>query len=252
MDFWGHLDELRASIVKIIVAVLVAGIAAFCCKDLLFSVVMAPSRDSFITYRLFSRLTGHASRFSVDLFNPELAQQFIVHMRVALWMGLLVVSPYVIYLLYRFVAPGLYAHERRYAVRAVGSGYIMFILGVALNYFLIFPLTFRFLGTYQVSSDDVPNQIALTSYIDILLMLSFLLGVVFEMPVLAWLLAKMSVLTPRFLTRYRRHAVVVALILAAVITPTGDALTLSLVALPVYALYEVSILVVRRTVAARK
>ena len=251
MDFWGHLDELRASIVKIIVAVLVAGIAAFCCKDLLFSVVMAPSRDSFITYRLFSRLTGHASRFSVDLFNPELAQQFIVHMRVALWMGLLVVSPYVIYLLYRFVAPGLYAHERRYAERAVGSGYIMFILGVALNYFLIFPLTFRFLGTYQVSP-DVPNQIALTSYIDILLMLSFLLGVVFEMPVLAWLLAKMSVLTPRFLTRYRRHAVVVALILAAVITPTGDALTLSLVALPVYALYEVSILVVRRTVAAHK
>lgn len=251
MDFWGHLDELRASIVKIIVAVLVAGIAAFCCKDLLFSVVMAPSRDSFITYRLFFRLTGHASRFSVDLFNPELAQQFIVHMRVALWMGLLVVSPYVIYLLYRFVAPGLYAHERRYAVRAVGSGYVMFILGVALNYFLIFPLTFRFLGTYQVSP-DVPNQIALTSYIDILLMLSFLLGVVFEMPVLAWLLAKMSVLTPRFLTRYRRHAVVVALILAAVITPTGDALTLSLVALPVYALYEVSILVVRRTVAARK
>lgn len=251
MDFWGHLDELRTSIVKIIVAVLVAGIAAFCCKDLLFSVVMAPSRDSFITYRLFSRLTGHASRFSVDLFNPELAQQFIVHMRVALWMGLLVVSPYVIYLLYRFVAPGLYAHERRYAVRAVGSGYIMFILGVALNYFLIFPLTFRFLGTYQVSP-DVPNHIALTSYIDILLMLSFLLGVVFEMPVLAWLLAKMSVLTPRFLTRYRRHAVVVALILAAVITPTGDALTLSLVALPVYALYEVSILVVRRTVAAHK
>lgn len=251
MDFWGHLDELRASIVKIIVAVLVAGIAAFCCKDLLFSVVMAPSRDSFITYRLFSRLTGHASLFSVDLFNPELAQQFIVHMRVALWMGLLVVSPYVIYLLYRFVAPGLYAHERRYAVRAVGSGYVMFILGVALNYFLIFPLTFRFLGTYQVSP-DVPNQIALTSYIDILLMLSFLLGVVFEMPVLAWLLAKMSVLTPRFLTRYRRHAVVVALILAAVITPTGDALTLSLVALPVYALYEVSILVVRRTVAAHK
>ena len=251
MDFWGHLDELRASIVKIIVAVLVAGIAAFCCKDLLFSVVVAPSRDSFIIYRLFSRLTGHASRFSVDLFNPALAQQFIVHVRVALWMGLLVVSPYVIYLLYRFVAPGLYAHERRYAVRAVGSGYIMFILGVALNYFLIFPLTFRFLGTYQVSP-DVPNQIALTSYIDILLMLSFLLGVVFEMPVLAWLLAKMSVLTPRFLTRYRRHAVVVALILAAVITPTGDALTLSLVALPVYALYEVSILVVRRTVAAHK
>ena len=122
----------------------------------------------------------------------------------------------------------------------------MFLLGVALNYFLIFPLTFRFLGTYQVSS-AVPNQIALTSYIDILLMLSFLMGVVFEMPVLSWLLAKMGVLKASFMTRYRRHAVVVVLIVAAIITPTGDAVTLTLVALPIYALYEVSILVVRRT-----
>jgi sec-independent protein translocase protein TatC len=122
----------------------------------------------------------------------------------------------------------------------------MFLLGVALNYFLIFPLTFRFLGTYQVSS-AVPNQIALTSYIDILLTLCFLMGVVFEMPVLSWLLAKMGVLKASFMTRYRRHAVVVVLIVAAIITPTGDAVTLTLVALPIYALYEVSILVVRRT-----
>ena len=167
-------------------------------------------------------------------------------MRVALWAGLLIVSPYVLYVLFHFVAPGLYAHERRHAVRAVGCGYIMFLAGVALNYFLIFPLTFRFLGTYQVSP-DVPNQIALTSYIDILLMLCFLLGVVFELPVLSWLLAKMGVLKAQFMTRYRRHAVVVVLIIAAIITPTGDAVTLSLVALPIYALYEVSILVVRRT-----
>ena len=122
----------------------------------------------------------------------------------------------------------------------------MFLLGVALNYFLIFPLTFRFLGTYQVSA-DIPNQIALTSYIDILLMLCLLMGVVFELPVLSWLLAKIGVLKASFMSRYRRHAVVVVLIVAAIITPTGDALTLSLVALPIYALYELSILVVRRT-----
>ena len=122
----------------------------------------------------------------------------------------------------------------------------MFLMGVALNYFLIFPLTFRFLGTYQVS-DAVPNQIALTSYIDMLLMLCFLMGVVFELPVLSWLLAKIGVLKASFMRRYRRQAVVVVLIVAAVITPTGDALTLSLVSLPIYALYEVSIAVVRRT-----
>jgi sec-independent protein translocase protein TatC len=225
-------------------------VAAFCCKELLFAIVMAPSRSDFVTYRLFTRLTGVSSEFHIDLFNPELAQQFLVHMRVALWMGLLVVSPYVLYLLFHFVAPGLYAHERRYAVSAVGSGYLMFLMGVALNYFIIFPLTFRFLGTYQVSP-DVPNRIALTSYVGMLLMLCLVMGVMFELPVLSWLLAKVGVLKADFMTRYRKHAIVVIVILAAVITPTGDAITMSVVALPIYLLYEVSVLVVKR-VSAKK
>ena len=246
MDFWGHLDELRGSLLKALAAVGVAAVVAFCCKEWIFMLVMAPSHDTFVTYRLFEHITGHGTHFQIALFNPELAQQFIVHMRVALWLGLLVVSPYVIYLLFRFVAPGLYAHELRPAVKAVVGGYVMFLMGVALNYFLIFPLTFRFLGTYQVS-DAVPNQIALTSYIDLLLMLCFLMGVVFELPVLSWLLAKIGVLKASFMRRYRRQAVVVVLIVSAVITPTGDALTLSLVSLPIYALYEVSIAVVRHT-----
>jgi sec-independent protein translocase protein TatC len=156
------------------------------------------------------------------------------------------VSPYLLYLLFHFVAPGLYAHEKHYALRAVGGGYVMFLMGVALNYFLIFPLTFRFLGTYQVSA-EVPNQIALTSYISMLLMLCFLMGMIFELPILCWLLAKIGVLKADFMKKYRKHAVVVILIIAAVITPTGDAMTLSLVALPIYALYEISILVVKKT-----
>lgn len=230
---------------KALVAVVICAIAAFCCKDWLFAIVMAPSKSDFVTYALFARLTGVDTDFRIQLFNPELAQQFLVHMRVALWMGLLIVSPYLLYLLFHFVAPGLYEHERRYAVRAVGGGYVMFVLGVALNYFVIFPLTFRFLGTYQVSS-EVPNQIALTSYISMLLMLCFLMGVVFELPVLCWLLAKIGVLKADFMTQYRKHAVVVILIIAAVITPTGDALTLSIVALPIYLLYEVSVMIVKR------
>ena len=249
MDFWEHLEELRGCLLKALVAVALCAVAAFCCKDWLFALVMAPSKSDFITYRLFSRLTGVDNDFHIDLFNPELAQQFLVHMKVALWMGLLVVSPYLLYLLFHFVAPGLYAHERRYALRAVGSGYVMFLMGVALNYLLIFPLTFRFLGTYQVSA-DVPNQIALSSYISILLMLCFLMGVVFELPVLCWLLAKIGVLKPDFMRKYRKHAVVAILIIAAVITPSGDAMTLSMVALPIYALYEISILVVKKTIAS--
>ncbi len=249
MDFWEHLEELRGCLLKAVVAVALCAVAAFCCKDWLFALVMAPSTSDFVTYRLFSRLTGVANDFHIDLFNPELAQQFMVHMKVALWMGLLIVSPYLLYLLFHFVAPGLYAHERRYAIRAVGSGYVMFLLGVALNYFLIFPLTFRFLGTYQVST-DVPNQIALSSYISVLLMLCFLMGVVFELPVFCWLLAKIGVLKPDFMRKYRKHAVVAILIIAAVITPSGDAMTLSMVALPIYALYEISILVVKKTIAS--
>lgn len=245
MDFWDHLDELRTCLLKALVAVVLAAVVAFCCKDLLFYLVMAPSKPDFVTYRLFTRLTGVSDSFHVSLFNPELAQQFLVHMRVALWVGLLVVSPYVLYLLFHFVAPGLYVSERRYAVGAVGIGYLMFLLGVAINYFIIFPLTFRFLGTYQVSS-DIPNQIALTSYIGMLLMLCLVMGVVFELPVLCWLLAKVGVLKARFMTHYRRHAIVAIVILAAVITPTGDAITLSAVALPIYMLYEISIAVVRR------
>lgn len=247
MDFWEHLDELRSYLVKAVVAVVLCAVAAFCCKDWLFAIVMAPSNSEFFIYRIFTRLTGISSDFHVDMFNPELAQQFLVHMKVSLWMGLLIVSPYVLYLLFHFVAPGLYAHERRYAIRAVGGGYVMFLLGVALNYFLIFPLTFRFLGTYQVSP-DVPNQIALTSYVGMLLMLCFLMGVMFELPILCWLLAKIGVLKSQFMTKYRRHAIVVILIIAAVITPTGDPFTLTLVALPIYALYEMSVVIVKKTV----
>lgn len=247
MDFWEHLDELRSYLVKAVVAVVLCAVAAFCCKEWLFAIVMAPSSPDFFIYRTFTRLTGISSDFHVDMFNPELAQQFLVHMKVSLWMGLLIVSPYVLYLLFHFVAPGLYTHERRYAIRAVGGGYVMFLLGVALNYFLIFPLTFRFLGTYQVSP-DVPNQIALTSYVGMLLMLCFLMGVMFELPILCWLLAKIGVLKSHFMTKYRRHAIVVILIIAAVITPTGDPFTLTLVALPIYALYEMSVVIVKKTV----
>lgn len=246
MDFWDHLDELRSCLIKALVAVAVSAVAAFCCKDFLFELVFAPSKSDFVTYRVFAKLVGEAGDFSVALFNPELAQQFMVHMRVALWTGLLLVSPYVLYLLFRFVAPGLYAQERKYAVCAVGSGYLMFLLGILVNYFIIFPLTFRFLGTYQVSA-DVPNQIALTSYISMLLMLCFLMGLMFELPVFSWLFAKIGVLKSSFMRRYRRHAVVAIVIVAAVITPTGDVMTMSVVALPIYLLYEVSIALVNAT-----
>ena len=228
MTFWEHLDELRRRIWYVFLAAIVAAVACFCFKEQLFAVVLAPKPAD------------------MQLINVELTQQFLTHMRVALWAGLLVVSPYLLYQLFAFVAPGLYSAERSVALRAVGGGYLLFLAGVALNYFVIFPFTVRFLGGYQVSA-DVQNTITLSSYIAVLGVMSLLLGIVFELPVLCWLLAKIGVLKADFMRRYRRHAVVVILIVGAVITPTGDPFTLALVSVPIYLLWELSILIVKHT-----
>ena len=155
-SFWEHLDVLRAAIVKSLLVAVVFGVAAFCFKEELFAVILAPKDANFITYRLLYSLSGlvteaGAPDFLVKLINTGLAEQFIIHMKTALCAGILCASPYILYQLFRFVSPALYVNERKYVVRVVGGGYAMFALGVAVSYFLIFPLTFRFLGTYQVS-----------------------------------------------------------------------------------------------------
>ena len=223
---------------------------AFFFKEQLFSVVLAPKSDGFITYRLFNRIAawggGLSEPFSVQLINTGLAQQFVIHMKTALCAGVLCASPYILYQLFRFVSPALYENERRYVTRVVGGGYVMFGLGVLTSYFLIFPLTFRFLGTYQVSG-DVDNLITLDSYISTLVMTCLAMGLVFEIPMLSWLFAKLGFLSDGFMRRYRKHAVIIILVVAAIITPTSDVFTLSLVALPMWILYEVSIWIVRQS-----
>lgn len=250
-SFWDHLDALRAAIVKSLLVAVMFGVAAFCFKEELFAVILAPKDADFITYRLLYALSGlvteaDAPDFLVKLINTGLAEQFIIHMKAALCAGILCASPYILYQLFRFVSPALYVNERKYVMRVVGGGYAMFALGVAVSYFLIFPLTFRFLGTYQVSG-EVENMIALQSYISTLMIMSLAMGLVFEIPILSWLFAKLGFLSADFMRRYRKHAIVVILVVAAIITPTSDVFTLSLVALPMWLLYEVSILIVNRT-----
>ena len=248
-SFWEHLDVLRAAIVKIIAVAVVFGIAAFCFKEELFAVVLAPKNVGFVTYRLFNRIAawagGETGSFAVQLINTGLAQQFIIHLKTALCAGVLCASPYILYQLFRFVSPALYANERKYVVRVVGGGYALFVVGVLVSYFLIFPLTFRFLGTYQVSG-DVANLITLDSYISTLVLMCLSIGIVFEIPILSWLFAKLGFLSADFMRRYRKHAIVIILVVAAIITPTSDVFTLSLVALPMWLLYEASILLVYR------
>lgn len=251
-SFWDHLDILRASLVKIAAVTAVFAVVAFFFKEALFSVILAPKDADFITYRWLYFFSGwvtdeQAQDFYVKLINTGLAQQFMIHMKVAMCTGVLCTSPYILYQLFRFVSPALYANERKYVVRVVGYGYIMFMVGVLISYFLIFPLTFRFLGTYQVS-DQVENMISLQSYISTLLMMSLAMGIVFEIPILSWLFAKLGFISADFMRRYRRHAVVIILVVAAIITPTSDVFTLLLVSLPMWLLYEVSIWIVKRSV----
>lgn len=239
--FWDHLDVLRATLIRMAVAVVLFGIAAFALKEQLFSIVLAPRSSDFITYRLLG-----ADAFQLHLMNTGLTEQFMIHVRTALYAGLLLASPYILYELFRFVSPALYANEQHYAVWIVGAAYIMFLVGTLANYFVVFPLTVRFLGTYQVSP-DVANMLTLQSYVDTLLSMSLVMGVVFELPVVCALLGRMGLLTDGLMSTYRRHALVAILIVAAIITPTTDVFTLFVVALPIYLLYEVSIGIVRIT-----
>ena len=239
MTFWDHLDVLRSSLIKMGVAVVVFAVAAFLMKETLFSVVLAPRSSDFVTYRLLG-----VEEFSLHLMNTGLTEQFMIHMRTALYAGLLLASPYILYELFRFVSPGLYQNERRYAVWIVGAAYVMFLVGTLVNYFVVFPLTVRFLGTYQVSP-DVANMLTIQSYVDTLLGMSLVMGVVFELPVVCALLGRIGLINAQLMTGYRRHAIVAILVVAAIITPTTDVFTLFVVSLPIYLLYEVSTVIVR-------
>lgn len=227
MTFWDHLDELRSRLWRILAMVVIAMVLCFFFKEQLFAIVLGPKPEY------------------LQLINVELTQQFLIHMRVALWAGLIIASPYIIYEVFAFIAPGLYENERRITIRAVVISYLLFVSGVLLSYFAIFPITVDFLGSYQVA-DYVTNTITLSSYVSVMGIMCLLMGVVFELPVLCWLLAKVGLLKASFMRHYRSHAVVVILILAAVITPTGDPFTLSLVSIPIYLLWELSILIVKK------
>lgn len=240
--FWEHLEVLRTCLWKILLAVTVGGVGAFCLKEQMFDLVLAPTRADFVSYRLL--FGSSAMGGNLHLINTGLAEQMMIHLKVAVCMGVLVASPYIIYVLFGFISPALYEHERRYSVRLTLFAYIMFVIGLLVNYLLIFPLTVHFLGTYQVTP-DIDNMLTISSYIDTMLMMTLVFGIVFEIPVLSWLMAKFGLLRSQWMSQYRRHAIVVILIVAAVITPTADMFTLIVVSLPIWLLYEFSIYIVR-------
>lgn len=243
--FWDHLDALRGVLVRGVLCVAALAAVCFCFKETLFEIVLAPSRSDFVLYRLLARF-GPVDGFRVELINTGLARPFILHVEAALTAGLVLASPYLLFEGFRFVLPALYAAERRCALGVAAGGYALFLTGAALSYFLIFPLAFRFLGTYSVSA-EVTNLISLDSYVSTLLTLSLCMGLAFELPLLCWAAARLGLLDAARMRAVRRHALVGIFFAAAVITPTSDVFTLCLTALPIVLLYEAGILVVART-----
>ena len=239
MTFWDHLDELRGTLIRSAAAVFALAVAAFCFKKILFDgIVLAPLRGDFLTYRLLG------IDFDMTLVNIEISSQFFVHLRAALAAGLVIACPYIIYELWRFVAPALYESEKRSARKAFSLASVLFYAGVLIGYFIVLPLCLEFFVDYKVS-DVVHNTIALTSYISLFMSLVLVIGIVFEFPMLAMLLSATGLISRDTLKKYRRHAIVAVLCVSAVITP-ADPMSMIVLAIPLYALYEFSILLCKK------
>ena len=251
MTFWGHLEVLRWSIIRVVSVLAVCMAGCFIAMPYIFdTVILGPASSGFFLYRWLSHLNGggifpdFSKDFTVDIININVASQFMTHISTSFWLSLLLLFPYIVYELWKFVRPALFPHEKKSVGQAFFFGTFMFFLGCATGYCLIFPFTFRFLAEYQISQ-TIANQISLNSYMGNFLGMVFIMGVVFEMPLLAWLLSRLGILHRGFLQKYRRHAVVVLLVLSAVITPTGDPFSLLFVFIPLYLLYELAVRIVR-------
>lgn len=253
MNFWGHVEVLRWMLLRCLAVVFAVAVVLFCIKGWVFDgIVLAPCRADFVTYRALCWLGDRIGVATlcpqvdeVQMININLAAQLMTHIRISFSLALMFALPYLLTEVWLFVRPALYNRERRPAKVAVVAFFFQFFLGLALAYFVIFPLTYNFLGNYQVS-ERVVNQISLNSYISTFIGLLLSMALVFEMPIAAYFFARIGVLKSQMLTRYRKVAIVVVLVLAAFITPSTDVFTMFVVALPLYLLYEFSGLVVRR------
>ena len=253
MTFWEHLDELRGTLWRIILAILLTSIAAFAFKEVLFDdIILAPKSETFITYRVFCHIGNWLSMPSLcidpshfQLININLAGQFTTHMNISLVAGLIIALPYVLWEFWRFIKPGLNEKEIRSSRGAVTIISFLFLTGVLFSYFIAAPLMINFLGGYAVSA-AVSNQIALTSYVSSITMMPLLMGLLFELPVLVLFLTKIGIITPKHLRKYRKQTIIGILIVAGVITPSPDVFSQLIVALPLYALFEFSLAISSR------
>ena len=236
MSFWDHLEALRQGLFRVVIALLVAFVALFFFKDFLFDqLILAPTRNDFFFYKWFGMETG------LQLVNIELSTQFMVHMRVTFMCAFILCCPYVLFEIWRFIAPALYEHEKKATRRAFLFASFLFYLGIAVGYCIILPLMVNFFDGYKVS-EAVTNTISLNSYISTVNSTVLLFGIVFEIPTLVAVLSQIGLLTRETLVGGWKWAVLIIAVLAAIITP-ADPFSMLIAAIPLSLLYGISILV---------
>ncbi len=249
MSFWDHLEVLRWALFRSACVLAVIMVGTFIAMPYIFDrFILAPTSNDFFTYRWLNAIgkgfVKLSPDFDVQIININVASQFMTHISTSVSMAAVIAFPYFIWEIWKFIEPALFEDEVKHLRPAFLGGTLMFYIGCAIGYVLVFPFTFRFLVEYNLSP-NITNQINLQSYIDNFTMLILVMGIVFEMPLLAWLLSLFGILRKSLLREYKRHAIVALLIAAAIITPSGDPFTLMLVFIPLYVLYELSILVVK-------
>lgn len=245
LTFGEHLEVLRRMLFRILGVTAIFAVFIFIIKDLAWRIILAPSDCNFVTYRFIEKIIQwigfnfHFNDYAVDMIATELSSQFMTHITTSIYMGCLIASPYILYELFSFALPALNENERKYSVLVVVIIYTLFIVGVLMSYFVIFPISFRFLGTYNVA-DKVNTMITLSSYITSFISLTLVMGVVFQLPIIIYILAKMDIINTQLLSKYRKYVFFIITVISAIITPP-DVMTCILVTIPLYALYECSI-----------
>ncbi len=253
MSFLDHLEVLRWHLIRSTAAIVIIGLVAFLMKDFIFdTVIFGPKKMSFPTYRLFCNIAtrmGLESAFCADslpftIQNRTMAGQFSAHIWTSIWAGFIVGFPYVLYELWKFISPGLYENERKNSRGFILIASLLFFMGVLFGYYVVAPLSINFLGTYQVSK-EVLNEIDISSFISTVRASVIACGIMFELPIIIYFLTKVGLVTPEILTKYRKIALVLVLILSAIITPP-DVASQIIVAVPVLILYQLSIYISAR------
>lgn len=250
MSFLDHLEELRWHVVRSLTVVVICTIGAFATAKWIFqNIIFAPARVDFPTFRAlcsFGKLLGYddlcIQEIPFKVQSRFMTGQFTMHILASFVIGFIVAFPYVVWELWRFIKPGLYSKERKYSRGAVASISFLFLAGILFGYYVLAPLMISFLANYQIS-DMIVNEFDITSYVSTVVGVVFGCGLLFQLPVVIYFLTKVGIVTPSFLRQYRKHSIVIILVVGAIVTPSADPFSQLLISLPLYLLYEISILI---------